>query len=311
MLLLLVSLIPVALIGLLSGDDDPAPAVDRGDDDGDVRLGGEGDNTINGDGGDDLIVGFKGDDLLQGNAGVDLLVGDIGADTLNGGAGNDVLLGGSEDDLMRGDDGGDLLVGGSGDDSMAGGAGEDLLIGMDGANTLDGGAGNDVLIGLTPDRANPQEILDGVDSREFVQAVESRYGAIPTGLETRILQNLFSVGGEPSADRLIGGDGDDELIGDRSDVMTGGAGADSFVALVPPQPADPADPTAGQVVRVEDFDPAVDQLELLTESQGDVTLTVQERDGGVMVAADGANVIFLPGLRAAQVSVADIVLSRV
>ncbi|NBE07042.1 calcium-binding protein [Paragemmobacter ruber] len=311
MLLLLASLLPIALIGMLSGgDDEPAPEADAGDGASDVRLGGEGDNTINGDADDDLIVGFKGDDLLQGAAGVDLLVGDQGADTLAGGPGNDILLGGPEDDILRGEDGRDLLVGGAGDDSVVGDAGDDVIVGMDGANTLEGGAGNDVLIGLTPDRQTPSEILGGLERPDFSEAVAARFGTIAPALEDRILRNLFSVGGEASADVMQGGDGDDQLIGDRGDVMTGGAGADAFVALAPPQPDDPTDPNVGQVVRVEDFDPLEDRIEVLTEAQGDVALAVEEQEQGVMVTLNGADVIYLPGLRAEQVNVADIVVSR-
>ena len=312
MLLVLLTIIPLGLIGLLSGgDDDPAPAVDGGEDEADLLRGDEGDNAISGDAGDDLILGFNGDDLLQGNAGVDLLVGDNGADTLLGGAGNDIVLGGAGNDLMSGDAGNDLLVGGAGDDSMAGGTGADVLVGMDGANTLEGGAGNDVLIGLTPDSAAPGDILDDLDRNAFIAAVESRYGAISGPVENRVLNNLFSVGGEASEDRLIGGDGDDLLVGDRGDVMTGGAGADVFSALVPPVPDDPADPNFGQVVRVEDFNPAEDRLEVLVESQAGVDIVVEQQDQGVMVTVDGADVVYLPGLRADQLNAADIVLTRI
>lgn len=312
MLLVLLTIIPLGLIGLLSGgEDDPAPAVDGGAEDADLLRGDEGDNTISGDAGDDLILGFNGEDLLLGNGGTDLLVGDNGSDTLAGGGGNDIVLGGAGDDSLAGDAGNDLLVGGAGNDSMAGGTGGDVLVGMDGANTLDGGAGDDVLVGLTPDSATPEELLAGLDTNTFIAAVEARYGAISGPLENRVMRNLFSVGGEASADRLIGGDGDDTLVGDRGDVMIGGAGADVFSALVPPVPDVPADPNFGQVVRVEDFNPAEDQLEVLSGSQGDVAVAAVQRDGGVMVTVDGANVIFLAGLRADQVNVGDILVSRV
>jgi Ca2+-binding RTX toxin-like protein len=309
--LLLLSLLPLAIGGLFGGDDDPQPAPSDDDGEGDVRLGDADADRIEGTGRDELIVGFNGADLLNGAAGVDLLVGDEGADTLNGGAGNDILLGGAGDDQATGGSGTDLLVGGAGDDSLSGDEGNDLLVGMDGANTLNGGAGNDVLIGLTPDQISPSDILDGLERADFVEAVEDRYGAISTGLENRVVQNLFSVGGEASEDRLIGGDGDDVLIGDRADVMTGGAGADTFSALVPPVPDNPADPNFGQVVRIEDYRTGEDQIEVLVQGTGAASVTVVQGDAGLTVRVNGVNVAYLPGLTADQLTAADIRVARV
>lgn len=308
--LLLLSLLPLAISGLFGGDDDPQPAPSEDDGDAAVRRGDEDADQIEGTGSDELIIGFKGADLLSGAAGVDLLVGDEGADTLNGGAGNDILLGGADDDVLAGGSGTDLLVGGAGDDNLSGDEGNDVLVGMDGANTLNGGAGNDVLIGLTPDRTNPGDILDNLDSAEFVQAIEARYGEISTRLENRVLTNLFSTGGETSEDRLIGGDGNDALIGDRGDIMTGGAGADTFSALAPPVPDSPSDPNFGQVVRIEDYRKGEDQIEVLFEGTGPASVTVVQGAAGLTVQVNGVGVAYLPGLTADQLSAADVRVAR-
>lgn len=317
-LILLLSLIPIALAGVFAGgggSDDTAAAEDE---DG-VRLGGANSDEIDGGTGDDLIVGFNGDDLLTGGAGIDFLVGDNGDDVLSGDAGNDVLLGGADDDRLTGGDGVDLLVGGAGNDSMAAGAGDDLLAGMGGTDTMDGGAGNDVLIGITPNPANPEDVLDGLDPSTLAAAIESRYGAISAPLEARILRNLLSLDGTESPSEMLGGDGNDTLVGDRGDVMTGGAGADSFSALTPSLPDDPNGPDFGTSVRITDFDPAVDRLEVVVETPGAANIQIAPRDQGLaegsdlglIVQVNGVDVAFLAGLQAGDISVSDIVLTRV
>lgn len=317
--LLLVALVPVLLAGVLSGGDDaPASSGTPEDEDGILR-GDEADNTIAGGAGDQLIAGFNGDDLLSGGAGIDFLVGDNGADSLAGDAGNDVLLGGAGDDQLAGGDGVDLLVGGAGADLLVGEAGDDLLVGMGGTDTLNGGAGNDVLIGITPNPANPEALLDGLDPTELGAAIEGRYGAISDPFETRILRNLLSIDTSESATQMIGGDGDDTLLGDRGDEMTGGAGADSFSALTPPLPDDPTGPDFGTSVRITDFEPGVDTLEVIVETPGAVDIQIAARDQGqpegvdtgLIVQVNGVDVAYLAGLQLGDLTVDDILLTRV
>lgn len=317
--LLLVALVPVLLAGVLSGGDDAPSSSGGADDEDGILRGDERDNTIAGGGGDQLIAGFNGDDLLSGGGGVDFLIGDNGSDSLAGDAGNDVLLGGAGDDQLAGGDGTDLLVGGAGNDSLNGGAGDDLLAGMGGVDTLDGGAGNDVLIGITPNPTNPENALDGLDPSELGAAIESRYGAISDPFEARILRNLLSVDATESATQMIGGEGDDTLLGDRGDVMTGGAGADSFAALAPSLPDDPNGADFGTSVRITDFDPAVDRLEVVVETPGVANIQIAPRDQGLVEGVDlglivqvnGVDVAFLAGLQAGDLAVEDILLTRV
>ncbi|MEO0032519.1 MAG: hypothetical protein RIS94_2277 [Pseudomonadota bacterium] len=125
-----------------------------------------------GGGGGDILLGSEIANVLDGGAGADTLRGNGGDDTLIGGDGNDLLDGGAGADTLVGGDGTDTAtyalmktavtislaitgpqVTGAGNDSFAGienligGSGNDLLIGSDDANTLDGGAGNDRLLG--------------------------------------------------------------------------------------------------------------------------------------------------------------------
>lgn len=312
--ILLLSLIPIALIGLfVGGDDDPVSATVAEDDATDVRLGGPNDDQITGDGSDELIIGFNGNDLLAGNGGDDLLVGDNGDDTLTGGTGTDVILGGAGNDQLDGGPQDDLLIGGAGDDTLLGGAGDDALFGMGGDNSLDGGDGNDVLIGVTPDRLRPGtelEVLE-LETDEFLTEVQQKFGTLPPGQQSRLLGNVLSREEGPSVDTLLGGAGNDTLVGDQGDVMIGGDGADRFTALAPTVALDPSDPAFGQVVRIEDYVPGTDRIEVAFDGDGAANVTVAEQGSGVVIRVNGLDVAFVAGIGTDQLLVSDVRVSRV
>lgn len=83
---------------------------------GEVLIGGDGDDTIDGAQGRDAIFGTGGDDELIGGNSPDALFGDAGDDTLDGGRGNDELTGGIGDDVLTGGQGNDTFVFTSPDD---------------------------------------------------------------------------------------------------------------------------------------------------------------------------------------------------
>ncbi len=179
-------------------------------------LGGSGNDTIFGDAGGNLLrgwtghdtlVGRDGNDVLQGENGDDWLVGDAGDDLLEGGFGVNVMIGGAGVDLVSyASQTFDLWIdmnagvysgGGTWDvffesiEGVLGGSGGDTIFGNSGNNTLRGAEGNDALIGgLGNDR------LEGGEGQDW----------------------------------LVGGDGDDWIMGGVNDVdvLTGGAGADTF-----------------------------------------------------------------------------------
>ena len=57
---------------------------------------------------------------------------------------------------------------------------------MGGTDTLNGGAGNDVLIGITPNPANPEALLDGLDPTELGVAIEGLVLRQVADLDARI-----------------------------------------------------------------------------------------------------------------------------
>ena len=123
--------------------------------------------------------------------------GTDGADTLNGTVGRDAIDGGLGDDAIDGGVGNDVLQGGYGNDGLLGGDGNDVLDGGHGEDVLDGGGGDDLLISRS-------------DGREGAIAYDAdRDEGDPDGELTN---------GKLYPDQPIPAD----------DVMTGGAGADTF-----------------------------------------------------------------------------------
>ncbi len=119
----------------------------NGNDFGNLLVGTNSADTIDGKGGDDLIKGLSGNDTLTGGTGCDTIYGGDGNDTAYGGSGSDYLDGGNGNDVLFGGDDCDTLVGGCGDDTLYGGAGNDRSYGGEGRDTLHADGGNDQLYG--------------------------------------------------------------------------------------------------------------------------------------------------------------------
>ncbi|ABA03800.1 hemolysin-type calcium-binding region [Nitrobacter winogradskyi Nb-255] len=159
-----------------------------------------------------------------------------GHDTINlNDSGNDTVYGGSGNDVIRASEGDNLLFGGAGNDSIYGGAGND---------TLDGGAGNDLLVSGGARAAGV-----GGDAR-IASADDSAFGAAGRGHhhggghgDDRGWGRGDDHGGGRGGDHgggvgeieghstLIGGAGNDTLVGMQGDVLQGGAGNDQFTLL--------------------------------------------------------------------------------
>ncbi len=102
----------------------------------------------------DVIIGDDNDNVLDGLGGNDELIG---------GAGNDTLIGGDNVDRARADaqgDNSDILRGGAGNDTLIGGAGNDTLEGGSGSDTFvfDDNIGQDVITDF--DANDDTEVID-------------------------------------------------------------------------------------------------------------------------------------------------------
>jgi Ca2+-binding RTX toxin-like protein len=226
----------------------------------DMMSGNEGHDELHGGTGNDTMNGNDGRDHLEGDDGVDGLYGGLGRDLLDGGAGNDMLFGGGGNDEIRAtkgdtvdgdgvemsggadtnDDGtddtvsymdtdagvtvdleestapddhedvinvehfigsekGDHVDGGAAANELKGGGGNDTLSGAAGNDMLDGGAGNDMLAGD-----------DGIDTVKGGAGDDTISG----GAAVMIVADQIDT---------IASESDGE-----GDVLTGGAGSDTF-----------------------------------------------------------------------------------
>jgi Ca2+-binding RTX toxin-like protein len=210
-----------------------------GNDGNDRLLGGRFNDILEGGNGDDYLQGSAGRDLLRGGAGNDVLRGQGSADTLFGGAGNDELQGGTSHDQLFGEDGNDSLTGESGRDLLSGGFGNDLVQGGDDRDTLGGDLGDDTIDGGDgPSYLREEADADFTLSRSGADVVTTGLG---TDTRTGSFVAAYLIGG-PSGNTIdasgftdrvtiLGGGGNDSIIGSRAqDVIDGGDGDDTILA---------------------------------------------------------------------------------
>ncbi|TGD44586.1 hypothetical protein EEB11_03100 [Pseudotabrizicola sediminis] len=280
----LLLLLPLLLVGGLvfggGNDDDDSPP----DEAEEVQAGTSGPDLLLGDSGADLIHGLEGDDVLHGDA---------GPDRLNGGVGNDILLGGAGDDVLSGSLGRDMLIGGAGNDLLYGGFGADVLIGSSGSDSLLGGEGADTLIGLEYDLI-AEELSEVADEIEALV----RDSGLPAAdlIAARIGEGVISGNpAERGPDVLDGGAGNDVLIGDDGDTLTGGEGVDEFVIAW----RDGEDASL-----ITDFDHQTETLTLLLADPDAATILIQA-DGPTdsVLLVNGEAVVRLAGQTAAALAV--------
>ena len=224
---------------------------------GDLLVGDDGANRLDGDDGDDMLDGGAGADRLLGSGGDDVLAGGAGADQLDGGVGVDTVsysgsdkavivylwegagkrghaeddvivnienvLGSGYGDVLGGDDGGNRLSGGGGNDRLSGRGGDDVLEGGIGADRLLGGAGVDTVSYSGSDEAVTVDLEAGTVAGGHAE------GDVIAGVENVVGSGYGDVlRGDNVANRLDGGDGDDMLDGSiGADRLYGGAGMDT------------------------------------------------------------------------------------
>jgi Ca2+-binding RTX toxin-like protein len=249
----------------------------------------------------DVMMGRAGLDSLSGGTGDDTLVGEAGNDSLSGGGGQDLVVGGDGRDTLSGDMGDDLLYGGAGRDSLSGGGGNDVLFAGSGSDYLYGGAGDDILISVDDLRFGLPDA--GVIARYGSQAA-SLFPEVAGDIAQRMDQTVHSWSlTEGGKDVLNGGVGNDFLLGDRGDSLTGGAGTDTF-ATVYDRGAPP--------VHILDFNPHQDDLLVYANDPATATITLngQVNPGATTVLLNGKQVAILQGTDVSAMSVAMVHLQR-
>jgi Ca2+-binding RTX toxin-like protein len=205
-----------------------------------VDLSDRNDTVINKSGLSMTAWGRAGNDKITGGPGRDNLYGGEGADAIWGLAGNDQLSGEGGSDALSGGDGLDYITGGAGGDRLLGGNGDDELEGLAGNDVEDGGAGDDVFY-------QDVQYAAGTDADSFIGGANTVDGADIVVYDYRtkaISADADAVKGDDGApgekdtiggsiEGIVGGDGNDRLIGTaRDDVFFGGAGNDFIAASV-------------------------------------------------------------------------------
>lgn len=281
--LLFLILLPFAVFGIDGSGSDDLASGGTDDPDGDdgaadpftANSGGAGDDSLTGQAGADVLQGAEGVDTITGQGDEDLLSGQDGNDLLEGGPGGDVLSGGRDQDVLLGQEDGDLLLGNAGSDLLDGGRGADLLVDYSGSDTLVGDIGNDTLVAIDlSDKITRADVwpeaAGAPDSAGFEAELAARFATVLTPVQiAQVSTDLQGGDVAPDApDTLDGGGGNDVLLGDDGDIMTGGRGADQFVVYTDPAAALTNDP-----VRITDLDPRTDRLSISVEDDGQGALT--------------------------------------
>jgi Ca2+-binding RTX toxin-like protein len=241
-------------VAVLNGSD-PSSMI-NGTPGNDSLTGGTGDDTINGLAGDDTLDGSQGTDRLDGGSGNDSLIGgrfdfeptEDGSDVLLGGDGNDTLDGWSARTFDY-----DLNV-----DTLDGGLGNDVFMVDNEGDVLSDAGGVDTVHALNVDWT----LADGFENLILGNHNDFRTVGTGNGLDNvlgapgvgwyawyRGLGGNDTLWGTMQSDTLEGGDGNDILDGDwdidevdggvgndrvfggeddLTDLLTGGAGADTF-----------------------------------------------------------------------------------
>jgi Ca2+-binding RTX toxin-like protein len=212
----------------------------------DVLYGGDIEDFLDGGEGDDIVYGGTSAgalDVVIGGGGNDKLYGEAGIDEIYGGSGDDYIDAGGDTDLAFGDSGNDIMFGGDGPDELRGGLGDDMLSGGSGADVLKGEGGDDLLfggIGQNAQNGDGDELLGdvGFDMSVFSdtnivldvaadlrnQNLVAAGGAAPFNPYGQMWADLEGVVGSKFADKIIGDEGDNWLIG--------GGGNDTFGTTV-------------------------------------------------------------------------------
>jgi Ca2+-binding RTX toxin-like protein len=209
---------------------------------GDIFVGGNGDDNLQGGDKDDIFLSGNGDDTVLGGAGTDIVFVGAGDDTVVGQTGNDVAFLGSGYDrfIWNNGDGSDFINGGRGFDTTqvngADGAGDEFdLREVDGQaifNRLNLG-----LFTLTNEEIEQFEINGqggddsltvGELSGSTVQTVVFSGGAGNDVLDARESSTTIEAFGGEGDDLLLGGAAEDTFFaGAGDDIVVGQRGADT------------------------------------------------------------------------------------
>ena len=220
---------------------------------GDIFVGGNNDDTLQGGDQDDIFFGADGDDTILGGAGTDVVFAGNGKDTVIGQTGNDVAFLGAGNDrfIWNNGDGSDFINGGAGYDTTevngADGAGDEFELTQENGQAIfdrlnlglftltnesiekfkiNGQGGDDSLtVGDLTGSDVKKVVFSGGDGNDVLDARESS-----TEIKARGGDGDDLLQGGSAEDTFFGGAGNDIVVGQRgNDTADLGAGDDRFI----------------------------------------------------------------------------------
>lgn len=206
--------------------------------DADVTLVGVDVHEVRAGAGADVVTGQGGDGTGSEFDSPLTLEGGDDADDLTGGSAADILRGANLGDSLDGAAGGDHLFGGAGTDQLEGGEGDDRLTGGPGNDTESGGSDDDVFDqGNVPD--DDDDLLGGegddeADGELDLVAYDLRGGDVQVHLDGLPGSGQGAESDDIATDveGVLGGPGDDDLVGNAEEnVLSGGSGGDDLAGL--------------------------------------------------------------------------------
>lgn len=183
---------------------------------------------------------------VWGSDGNDILIGSAAQNEMHGGLGNDKLFGVDGNDLLYGEEGNDVLVGGRGNVSFNGGPGNDYIQSAAGNDWIDGGAPDlaQAPVASTfqdPAGRNSNLANGGLSLLNYGDTAD--YSYLPSGWRVVVALNgaewveatVYDERGRvrerdklKSIENIVGGIGNDPLVGDgNGNVLDGGGGDDT------------------------------------------------------------------------------------
>jgi Ca2+-binding RTX toxin-like protein len=225
--------------------------------------------SLAGGSGDDLVISMGSATTLSGGDGDDRLEGNTTSDILYGDNGNDILIASGGRDFLYGGNGNDLLDGGSGQDDLYGGAGDDILEGGADADALRGEAGFDLVSYATASTGVTVNLTTRIGTGGDAQ--NDTYFGIEGAIGSSAADILI---GDDGVNILRGGGGDDVLTGaGGNDVLDGGAGQDIAVFAATLASSIIGVTAGGVTVRSSDGLDSLTGVEVLSFSDGALTIT--------------------------------------
>ena len=208
------------------GGNRPSPLVGN-----DKLDGGSGNDLLDGGGGDDDLSGGPGTDLADYSSRTETIWASLDNHANDGGTGEHDLIrsdvegvqGGSGNDSIQGNDSANVLKGGDGDDFITAYGGDDYLNGEGGSDVLRGGLGKDAIYGGD----DPADWCCSFDTATWSERSNPIQASIDGVANDGEVGEHDFVG--PDVENLVGGFGDDTLIGDRhGNKLVGGGGNDKL-----------------------------------------------------------------------------------